>query len=79
MQTKISKIKTEVYTLPEHWAPALINGDFSGLSDSEEQEIKEFCEGKGSCLNCSEESFFKWRNDANNLGANCLEFTFIAQ
>jgi hypothetical protein len=32
------------YVVPTHYATALINGDYSGLSDEEEQELNEFTE-----------------------------------
>lgn len=32
------------YRLPVYWAGALINDDWSGLSDEEEQEIDNFLE-----------------------------------
>jgi hypothetical protein len=71
-------MKTIEYTLPEFWASYLINGDASGLEDSEQNEIDEFLknENLGFCLSCSDESEFKWRNDANNLGGNCLVYVF---
>ena len=32
------------YRLPIYWACALINGDYTGLSDEEEREINNFLE-----------------------------------
>lgn len=32
------------YRLPVYWACALINGDYTGLSDEEEREINNFLE-----------------------------------
>lgn len=71
-------MKTTNYTLPEYWASYLINGDASGMEDNEQSEIDEFLknENLGFCLSCSDESEFKWRNDANNLGGNCLDYVF---
>ena len=31
----------------------------------------------GNCVSCSEESDFRAWNDANNMGGNCLEYTFL--
>lgn len=67
----------DVYILPEWWACYLINGDASGLEDSEIAEIDSFCEGLGSCVDVSEEPYFSWENDANGLGGDVAEFTFI--
>jgi hypothetical protein len=67
----------EIYTLPAYWASYLINGDCSGMSDSEIAEVDDFCRDKGCCVSCSdEEEEFRWRNDANNLGGSTLEFYF---
>lgn len=73
---------TETYTLPEYWACALINNDFSGLDESDAQEIENFIKDNQIdgcsfyCLGCSDEPYFKWSNDATNLGGNVLEYTF---
>ena len=66
------------YTLPAHWSSALINADTSGMTDEEESELDSWLESEkpGYCVSCSEDPFFTWRNDANNLGADCLIFTF---
>lgn len=71
-------MKTGIYTLPAHWASALINCDYSGMSDAEVKELNDWMEyaKPGYCIDCGEESFFTWRNDVNNLGGDCLEFTF---
>jgi hypothetical protein len=36
------ELQTTVYTLPAHWASILINHDYTGTSDEEEQEISNF-------------------------------------
>ena len=35
-------IEIIIYRLPVYWACALINGDYTGLSDEEEKEINNF-------------------------------------
>lgn len=73
---------TETYILPEHWASALINADFSGLEDSDIAEIEAFENNNKEdncrfcCVGCSEEPFFAHSNDATKLGGNVLEYTF---
>jgi len=76
-------MKTEILTLPAHWACALINGDFSGLEESEAQELEAWqsaasAEGFGFCVDVSEEPFFSKYHDASEfvLACDCLDFTF---
>lgn len=69
-------MKFETYTLPAYWASYLINGDCTGMDDSEIAEVDEFCSDKGYCVGCSDEEEFRWRNDANKLGGSTLEFYF---
>lgn len=70
---------TRTYRLPSHWASALINGDYSGYSDKEQAEIEKFLStAEGSAVDTGgDESFFSWRNDANSLGADCFDYTFL--
>lgn len=74
-------IETVEYRLPIYWASALINGDFSGCSDEEEKEIKDFINEESKkyklfwCVDV-EEVGFCWGNDANSLGGDCGEYTF---
>lgn len=76
-------MKTEILTLPAHWACALINGDFSGLEESEAQELEAWqnaasAEGLGFCIDASQESSFTVYHDASEyaLACDCLDFTF---
>lgn len=71
-------METIELTLPEYWACALVNGDFSGLSKEEEQEIEEFfeCGYYGHCFGVSDEPFFTNWHDAGRYGADCLVYTF---
>jgi hypothetical protein len=69
----------KTFTLPSYWACYLINGDASGMEDDEIKEVDDWLKSSnaGSCVGCSEESEFKHRNDANNLGADCLDYYFL--
>lgn len=67
----------DVYILPSWWASYLINSDASGLEDSELAEIDDFCKGLGPCVDVSEEPYFSWHNDANAMGGDVAEFTFM--
>ena len=72
-------MKTDTYILPSYWAPALINGDYSGLTDEEAAEIDQWLtdQPEGWAVDVSETFFFSHRNDANNVPGDCAEFTFI--
>jgi hypothetical protein len=77
-------MNTITFTLPDYWAPALINGDETGLDDDESAALTEFCEwlnsqGINACaIDCTEESEFRHTHDATEwvLACNCLDFTF---
>jgi len=66
----------DTYILPAYWSCYLINGDASGLEDSDIAEIDDFCEGLGPCVDVSDEYEFSWTNDANDLGGLVSTFTF---
>lgn len=63
------------YTLPAHWAPYLINGDATGLSDKEQHQIDIFLASRNllAPVSCSDESWFAYRNDSGNV----LTFIFL--
>lgn len=66
------------YRLLVYWAGALINGDYTGLSDDEEQEIRNFlkqAEGYPVDVDLETEGFYRC-NDANNTAGNCADFIF---
>ncbi len=72
----------ETYTLPAYWASALINGDYSGLEYDDIKAIEDFEVSNRkedhyfACLMCEGEPYFKWSNDATNLGGDVLEYSF---
>lgn len=72
---------TITYTLPAHWASALINADFTGLDEADADQLDALHSGEqlGHCLSCSDEPFFCTYHDARSYGVlacDCLEFTF---
>lgn len=73
-------MKTQIYTLPAHWASYLVNGDASGLDIDDKQACGAWLDKHpelGLCLHCSDDATFEATgNDANSLGGDCLEFTF---
>ena len=73
----------EEYTLPAHWACALVNSDTSGLDDEEEAALDAFTEymveqyGQCWCLDCDEETWFTRYHDATCYGiGGCDVATF---
>lgn len=67
------------FTLPAHWASALINGDESGLTDEECTEIAGWLESHpelGECISCDDDPEFRTKNDAGTLACDCLTFEF---
>ena len=39
-------METTIYTLPAHWAPALINGDLTGLNENDEEAMMTLIAGE---------------------------------
>ena len=73
-------MKTTTYTLPAHWAPALINADESGMADDEIEALNEWLSdyAPGHCLDCSGYPEFTTHHDAADyvLACDCLTYTF---
>jgi hypothetical protein len=74
-------MKVHRYTAPSAWASYLINGDASGLEDSDIAQADEWLDwvGMGSPVDCVDVGFC-WRHDAFNvcpLGADCQEYVFL--
>lgn len=68
------------YDLPSHWASAIFNGDYSGLSDAEEKEIDAWIADNvpaWTAADVSECSFFKHRPDSGGLACDALRYTFV--
>ena len=74
-------IKTVEYTLPNYWASALINGDYSGDSDAETAVINEWLADHPhhSCIDVADDASFMSDHDASSYGVlacNVATFTF---
>ena len=72
-----------ILILPAHWAPALINGDTSGLDDEDEQHLDLILADLGSmhCVDADENAGFYHRHDASSYGVlacDCCVYTFLA-
>lgn len=71
-------IEVIIYRLPVYWAGALINDDYTGLSDEEEQEINNFLkqtDGYPVGVEWKTEGFYS-HNDANSIAGDCADFIF---
>lgn len=66
------------YRLPVYWACALINDDYTGLSEEEIQEIDAFlkkAEGYPVDVDLETQGFYHC-NDAGTLPGECADFIF---
>lgn len=69
-----------IFTLPAHWASYLINGDDSGLSPKETEQVNAFLESETVGLTCTgldDQEYFSHGNDATNLGGMVIDFHFM--
>lgn len=85
MKTKKTFEQIE-FIVPDYYLCALILGDFSGLTDSEEQEINCFIDktieryGNANFAHDYEsEPYFSWRNDINAMGGNVASVTLLIE
>lgn len=71
------KIHIKKLTGPAYWAPYLINGDASGYSDEEIEEIDQAVRGLGPCVGCeTDETDFRYYSDLSPLGGDVCVYTF---
>lgn len=66
------------YRLPVYWVGALINDDWTGLSDEEAQEVDDFVKHADGCpvgVDWGTEDFYSY-NDANAIGGTCVDVIF---
>jgi hypothetical protein len=76
-------MELETYILPAHWAPALVNGDYSGLFDDDDIAIDSWFAATfphgALCVDVSDsgEDFRRYHDaSAYALACNCAEYTF---
>ena len=77
-----ARVKTTTFDLPSHWAGALINGDYSGLDNSDERELRSFLRKNPDANGITadvKDLGFKTSNDANRLGGDVSRFTAIVR
>lgn len=84
----MAKFEKYTYTAPACWAPYLINGDSSGIeeSDIEAADRMLYVVGLGGPVSCSDEPEFLRNPDFTTkneggfrLAADCLTYTFLKQ
>ena len=75
------KRKTIEHLLPAYWASYLINGDSSGLERYDIEQADKFCDqrGIGGCAVDCGDPFFHYRNDAQHIGGDVCQFTFLVE
>ena len=71
-------IKINKYILPVGWAPYLVYGEEDWLTKVEVKAIDRFVEKYNllDCVECSEDLWFAWANDATLEGGTVAEYTF---
>jgi hypothetical protein len=66
------RLEAKTFSLPEHWLPALVNDDESGLDDRDCKQLQAFCKhelsGGWNVTGYSEESEFSSDHDATSYG-----------
>jgi hypothetical protein len=78
----IMAIKMVTYVLPSYLAPALINGDMSGMDEVEAAYLGDWNAEKvdehGGLFHCVnvEDYGYTRENDYDNLAGDCAHFTF---
>lgn len=80
----MARFLKHTYILPSYWASALVNGDYSGLSDEEAAEVRSCTDwicsrlGRAECVGASEERFARFSDWKPALAGNVREYTFIS-
>lgn len=83
----IKPIRTIQYVLPTFLAVALINGDESGMTTQESENLEDWLENEQThqeyavfrCVGCADDAEFKHTHEydpISHLGADCSTFTF---
>lgn len=63
--------ETNDFICPVYCLPYIFNADFEGLNDEEIERIDTVLNGY-NLFEVIDEPFFSYRNDFNNLGADCI-------
>lgn len=69
--------------IPEYLLPALINGDTSGLSGTEENDLEVFLldyqDFEGLVFDYKGKPYFAWSNPVNGLGCTVIDVSIYGQ
>lgn len=68
------------YKIPQWAVCALINGDYSGLSDEDEENLNAFTDSLpigGHWSISDDEPYFSWDNDVDCLGNNVYDMVYM--
>ena len=83
-ETEEALEEAEVFELPIGWASYLINGDATSLDDDEQKvgdawlkETSDHYNADIAVVDCSEDQWFSYRNDATELGGMCCHYTVL--
>lgn len=69
------EIEVIKYRLPVYWAGALVNDDYTGLSEEEIKDFLKHADGYPVSVDWETEGFYRC-NDANNIAGDCADFIF---
>lgn len=86
MERKKTMFTRLEFIVPAYFLCALIDGDFSGLNDEEEEQINNFIDATlqkyGNAFfhpDFTTEPYFSYRNDINNLGGDVARIFLMIQ
>jgi len=71
------------FVLPADWASALINNDYSSLTNSERYDMEDTLRLLGleaaRCVTTTSHTFFTYKHDALGIGGtDCLIYSFVS-
>lgn len=74
-------IKTETFTLPAFWAPALVNDDRTGMTEDDEYRLEGWLAQNPDmwCVSCGDTTQFMTYHDARCVGVlacDVMDYTF---
>jgi hypothetical protein len=68
------KMDSYEYTVAEHWLSAIVNGDYSGLTDSEESDLNAWLEANQEAgAHWDTDGYIRFdRDEISDLMADCV-------
>ena len=77
-------MQIEYFELPSHWAAAFMNGDDTGLNDTDEDAMSDFVSwmlneyGKCWCIDVPVDNGFSHYHDASRFGVKACDVSTFA-